>query len=178
MTLLKHKYIAQSAKIQKMILTNKTSKQDLKSQPLIPRRESNAADALSWDWHHSNDELTKILCSHFPKQMPANFEILLLPSVINLCLIFTLQLLPANALLQERHTMTGLKLGGGGSNIKNLLDVMAFTWMALLDKCKFSCLARLPWLSDLADFWGRSTTLCPKAQSEVPSHRLSGRRAH
>jgi hypothetical protein len=97
----------------------------------FPDKKNNVTDALSWDWHCSDDELTKILHSHFPKQMLAHFEILPLPSMISSWLIFMLQQLPANGLLQEQHTTTGLKLGGGGSNIANLLDAMTFTWMAL-----------------------------------------------
>jgi hypothetical protein len=43
----------------------------------FPGKKNNDADAHSQDWHHSEHELTKILRSHFPKQMPAHFEILL-----------------------------------------------------------------------------------------------------
>jgi hypothetical protein len=55
--------------------------------------------------------------------------------------------------------MTGLELGGGGSNISIPSDVTTFTWMTLPDKSKFSYSAHLPWLSDLADFQGRSSTI-------------------
>jgi hypothetical protein len=65
----------------------------------FPRKKNIVADALSWNWHRSEDELTKILCFHFPEQMPAHFEILLLPSSISSWLIFTLQRLSTNTLL-------------------------------------------------------------------------------
>jgi hypothetical protein len=41
---------------------------------------NNIVDALSWDWNHDDNELTSILCLHFPQQMPTHFEISLLPS--------------------------------------------------------------------------------------------------
>jgi hypothetical protein len=33
------------------------------------RKLNNIADALSWDWHQDNEELTKILRLHFSQQM-------------------------------------------------------------------------------------------------------------
>jgi hypothetical protein len=93
----------------------------------FPGKKNNVADALSQDWHCSEDKLTKILRSHFPKQMPAHFEILPLPSMISSWLIFTLQRLPANALLREQHMMAGLEFGGYGSNIAIPLDAMTST---------------------------------------------------
>ncbi len=120
----------------------------------FPGKANNVADALSQVWHRCEDELTKILCSHFPKQMPAHFEILPLPSMISSWLIFALQRLPANMLLREQHTTTGLELGGDGSNVANLLDATTSTWTASQDKSKFSCWAHLPWLSEQEDFWG------------------------
>jgi hypothetical protein len=102
--------------------------------------------------------------------MPAHFEILPLPSKISSWLIFMLQQLPTYVLLWEQHTMMGLELRGDGSNIANLLDVITYTWTASQDKTLFSCWAHLPWLSQQEDFWGRSTKLWLKAQSEVPFH--------
>jgi hypothetical protein len=33
-------------------------------------KSNNVADALSRDWHRNKEELTLILRSHFPEQMP------------------------------------------------------------------------------------------------------------
>jgi hypothetical protein len=44
---------------------------------------NNVADALSRDWHRNKKELTFILRSHFPEQMPENFRIPPLPGEIN-----------------------------------------------------------------------------------------------
>ncbi len=40
----------------------------------FPGKKNNVANALSQDWHRSNKELTKILQSHFPEQMPAHLR--------------------------------------------------------------------------------------------------------
>jgi len=44
---------------------------------------NNVADALSQDWHQDDNELTSILCIHFPQQMPTHFKISPLPNEIN-----------------------------------------------------------------------------------------------
>ncbi len=116
------------------------------------RKSNNIADALLLDWHRRDNKLTFILRSHFPKQMPEHFKISPLPSKISLWLTSILQGLPVNALLQENHKTTGLKLGGLGRNTVNLLDVTTFTWTNSPDKKEFSCWELLPWLSEKEDF--------------------------
>jgi hypothetical protein len=70
-------------------------------------KSNNAADTLLQDWHYSNDELTFILCSHFPEQMPKLFKISPLPSKIGSWLTSMLQQLPVNVLLQDHHKTVG-----------------------------------------------------------------------
>jgi hypothetical protein len=72
---------------------------------------NNIADALSWDWHKDDKELTSTFRLFFPQQMPMHFGISPLPSKISSWLILLLQRLPINACLQEEHTMTRLDLG-------------------------------------------------------------------
>jgi hypothetical protein len=48
---------------------------------------NNVADALSWDWHHDNKELTKEFRLHFPQQIWTYFKISPLPNKINSWLI-------------------------------------------------------------------------------------------
>jgi hypothetical protein len=57
----------------------------------FPGKRNNIADALSWKWQRTNDELTQILRSLFPNQMPDRFGILPLPSEISSWLISLLQ---------------------------------------------------------------------------------------
>jgi hypothetical protein len=87
-------------------------------------KSNNVMDALSRDWHHDEKELTFILCSHFPKQMPENFRISPLPSKINSWLTSVLRQLPVSKQLWEQYTTTRLKLGNSGSNIASLLGAM------------------------------------------------------
>jgi hypothetical protein len=49
----------------------------------FPGKRNNIVDALSPEWQRTNNELTQILCSLFPNQMPDRFEILPLPSEIS-----------------------------------------------------------------------------------------------
>ncbi len=112
---------------------------------------NNVSDALSRDWHHDNNELTSILCLHFPKQMPTYFEMSPLPSEISSWLILLLQRLPTNKQLQEEHTTTNLALGTDGRNIASQLDVETSSWTASPSKSEFSCLEPLPWLLEADD---------------------------
>ena len=50
-------------------------------------KSNNVTDALSREWHRTNDELTYLLNHHLPNQMPSHFTILPLPSEINSWLI-------------------------------------------------------------------------------------------
>jgi hypothetical protein len=81
------------------------------------RKLNNFADMLLRDWHRNNEEITYILRSHIPKQMPENFYILPLPSKINSWLTLVLRQLPMSKQLREKLMTMGLKLGSGGSNI-------------------------------------------------------------
>jgi len=79
---------------------------------------NNVADVLSRDWHLSDDKLTSLLCSHFPKQMPESFQISPLPKEISSWLTSLLQQqqLPVSEQLWEHHTTTGLVPGDDGKN--------------------------------------------------------------
>ncbi len=71
-------------------------------------KSNNIADALSRDWHRDEKELTFILRSHFPEQMPENFRIPPLPGKINSWLTSVLWQLPMSEQLREQHTTMGL----------------------------------------------------------------------
>ncbi len=120
---------------------------------------NNVADALSRDWHHDDNELTSILCLHFPQQMPMHFKISPLPSKISSWLISLLQRLPANKQLQEEHMTTNLALGADGRNIASQLDVETSSWTASPSKSKFSCSEHLPWLSEADNSQTKNGTL-------------------
>jgi hypothetical protein len=88
----------------------------------FPGKKNNVADALSWDWHCDDEELTSILRHHFPLQMPKHFVLSQIPSKIDSWLILLLQRLPVREQLWELHTTMKLEPGGDGLNIARSLD--------------------------------------------------------
>jgi hypothetical protein len=129
------------------------------------RKSNNVVDALSRDWHRSDEELTFILQCHFPKHMPASFHLSLLPSEINSWMISLLRQLPVSKeQLREHHTAMGLKLGGVGDSIASPSDAMTLTLTSS------ASLNKIPWLSEKADSCAIALNHWLKAQSEVPSH--------
>jgi hypothetical protein len=113
-------------------------------------KSNNIADVLSRDWHCNKKELTFILRSHFPKQMPENFRTSPLPSKINPWLTSVLRQLPVSEQLREQHTMMGLELGSSGSNIASPSDAMTLISTGSIKLSKISCWELLPWLSEKA----------------------------
>ncbi len=141
-------------------------------------KQNNVADALSREWHRSNDELTFILHSLFPNQMPVHFEISPLPKEISSWLTSLLQQLPVSEQLREEHTTAKLAPGDDGQPTASPSDAEISTWTPSLDTSESSCLAHLRWLSGKEDSRGIAMKHWLRAQSEVPSHmwfRLSGR---
>jgi hypothetical protein len=74
--------------------------------------ENQIADALSRDMDRTNDELTQILFTHIPLQMPASFKTVPLPNKIVSWMTSLLQQLPKQ--YKEVHTMTTLGCGKDG----------------------------------------------------------------
>jgi hypothetical protein len=133
-------------------------------------KSNNVLDALLRDWHRNKEELTFILCSHFPKQMPENFRVSPLPSKINSWLTSVLRQLPVSKQLREQHMTTGLELGSGGGNITSPLDVMTLILTGSVRSSEISCWELLPWLSGKAGSRKIALNHWLKALSEVPSH--------
>ncbi len=129
---------------------------------------NNVADALSWDWHQDDKELTKILRLHFPQQMPMHFKISPLPNEINSWLILLLQCLPVNKWLREKHMTTNLAHGLDGKSSASQSDVETSSWTVSESKSKSSYLEHLPWLSGVGDSLICNSTHQLKVQSEVP----------
>jgi hypothetical protein len=87
--------------------------------------------------------LTSILCSRFPNQMPNHFKILPLPWLISL-----LQQLPMSEGLQEEHTTAKLEHGADGQNTANLSDAQTSSWINSQEMRESSCFEHLQWLSE------------------------------
>jgi hypothetical protein len=77
----------------------------------FPGAKNNIADALSRDNDRSDKELTHILCSHCPSQLPKHFKLVPLPSEITSWLTLLLLRLPVKQQLMEAHSRK--KLGRG-----------------------------------------------------------------
>jgi len=135
---------------------------------LFAGKMNKVADALSWDWHQDDNELTSILHIHFPQQMPTHFEISPLPNEIKSWLILLQQRLPMNEQLREEHMTTNLTLGPDGKSTVSQLDAETYSWTASASKRESSCLELLPWLSGAEDSPTQVSTHWLKAQSEEP----------
>jgi hypothetical protein len=100
----------------------------------FPGKENNVADALSREWHRDDAELTNILHTLFPEQMPNHFAISPLPSKISSWLTSLLQLLPVNEQLREEHMTANLDHGNDGRNIAHQSDALTSSWTDSPDK--------------------------------------------
>ena len=145
----------------------------------FPGKENDVSDALSRDDDRSDEELTNILYSHVPEQMPEHFKIVPLPQEIVSWLTSLLSTLPVKAQLQERHTRTKLGRGGDGLSTQNQSESNKISSSTDSPNPKESkSWEPLPWLCAKDDFRARLMIPWLKQQSAIPSHlfhRPSGR---
>ncbi len=106
-------------------------------------KRNNVVDTLSLEWKRTNKNLTSILHSLFPNQMPNHFKILQIPSKISCWLISLLQQLPMSKRLWEEHTMAKLKHGNIGQHTVSPLDAQTFSWINSHKMSKFPCSVHL-----------------------------------
>ena len=85
----------------------------------FPGKHNNVADALSRDFHLSDDDLTTFILNNFPTQVPHSFHIVPLPSAIVSWMTSLLLTLPVKAQFREVHTPTTLGLGSAGPHTAN-----------------------------------------------------------
>jgi len=142
-------------------------------------KKNQVADALSREFERTDTELTDILRSLFPSQLPQHFEIVPLPNEISSWLTSSLQKLPVKEQLREVHTRAKLDPGVVTNCISNRSDLdMMSSSTHLQDPKETGSCARLPWLCGKQDFQDRLMTDWLKEQSEIPSRmfaRPSGR---
>ncbi len=142
-------------------------------------KRNNVADTLSQEWQRSNKNLTSILRSLFPNQMPDHFEMVPIPSKISCWLISLLQQLPMSKPLWEEHTTAKLKHGNARQHTASPSDVQTFSWINSHKMSEFPCSVHLQWLSEKDNSCGIAMRCWLKEQSGVPSHmwcRPSGQR--
>jgi hypothetical protein len=72
----------------------------------FPGKKNNIADSLSRDFDLDDAELSKYLHLHYPSQLPPHFQVVRIPSEIELWLISLLLRLPVKEQLRELHMTT------------------------------------------------------------------------
>ena len=97
-------------------------------------RKNQVADALSRDNDRSDEELTNILRSHVPSQMPEHFKIVPLPNEIVSWLTSLLLKLPVKKQLQGKHKPTKIGRGADGNPIATPSDSKISTWISSLEE--------------------------------------------
>jgi hypothetical protein len=119
----------------------------------FPGIKNKVADALSEDMDRTDEELTQILFTHIPSQVPNSFKIVPLPNEIASWMTSLLQQLPENPRFKEVHTTTTLGHGKDGCPNATPQDSQMMSSSLISPNSKeptFS--AVLPWLSVTGDF--------------------------
>ena len=133
-------------------------------------KKNQVADALSREFERSDTELTDILRSLFPSQLPQHFKIVPLPKEISSWLTSSLQKLPVKEQLQETHTRAKLDHGDDTYCTSNRSDSdMMSTSTPLQEPNEIGSCALSPWLCGRRGFQDQLMTNWLKEQSEVPS---------
>jgi len=127
------------------------------------------SDARSRDDDRSNEELTSVIKSFCPSQVPSHFEILPLPKEIILWLTALLLKLPVSAQLSEVHTRSKIGCGDGGKNTPVQLESKKISSSKTSPEITdTSSSVRLPWLSGRQDFQEHLMNDWLQAQSKIP----------
>jgi hypothetical protein len=137
----------------------------------FPGSDNDVSDALSRDDDRGDEELTNILRTFVPSQVPSHFKIVPLPNEISSWLTSLLLRLPVKEQLQEKHTRT--KLGRGGDSENGAIPSVSSTTTTLKTSQEVresASLEHLPWLCVGGGFQDQLMTPWLRAQSEVPSH--------
>jgi len=145
----------------------------------FPGDDNGVSDALSRDDDRDDEELTHVLRTFVPSQLPDHFEIVPLPSEISSWLTSLLQKLPVRTQLREKHKRSKLGRGHDGNNTMPPSESeMTTTSNRSQEISASNSWERSPWLCEEDDFHRSFMTPWLKAQSEIPFHlwcRPSGR---
>jgi hypothetical protein len=136
----------------------------------FPGIDNQVADSLSRDWDRTDDELTKILFTHVPSQVPSSFNIVPLPNEICSFVTSLLLRLPVQAQYSEVHKTTTLGRGDVGENTANPQGLgMTTSSSDSAAHNAHTSSVHSPWLCGKGDF--RDQLMLPwlVTQSEVPS---------
>lgn len=89
----------------------------------FPGKENCVADALSRDFHLSDDDLTHLILNHFSSQVPHSFHIVPLPNEIVSWMTSLLLTLPVKEQYREQHTPTKIGRGDDGKHTVTQWDL-------------------------------------------------------
>ena len=135
----------------------------------FPGKENDVSDALSRDDDRSDEELTHILRTFVPEQIPDYFEIVPLPNIIISWLTALLLKLPVKEQLRERRSRTKIGRGGDGSSMQSPSASATTSFSTVSqDQTESNSWEPLPWLCVKRDFQSDLMVHWLKAQSEVP----------
>ncbi len=137
---------------------------------LFPGIKNQVVDALLRDMDRTDEELTQILFTHVPSQVPNSFKIVPLPNKIESWMTSLLQQLPENLRFKEVQTMTTLGCGKDGCPTATPQDSQVMSSSLISPNSKEpTFVAVLPWLSVMEDFCNQVMLPSLVAQSSVPS---------
>jgi len=116
--------------------------------------DNNVADALPLDKDRTDDELTQILRSHCPSQLPQHFKIVPLPNKIASWLTLLLLPLPVKQQLVETHSTTKLGCGIATQSTAAASDSETISSSRTCPKHTESKSSEVsPWLYIKDDYW-------------------------
>ena len=137
----------------------------------FPGKENVVADSLSRDDDRTDDELTFILKTFCPEQVPSHFRIVPLPKEITSWLTSVLRKLPVREQLREEHTRTKLGRGTDGVSTQKCVDSKTTSTLTTAnDTSESECSEVSPKPCEKHDFPVHHIKPWLKQQSEMPSH--------
>ncbi len=115
-------------------------------------------------------ELTQILFTHVPSQIPSTFKIVPLPNKIVCWVTLLLQKLPVQKQYREVHMQTTLGCGDGGKNIASPQGLeKIYSSRNSQKKIEATSSVLLPWLCMKGHFCNHVMLPWLQAQSAAPS---------
>jgi hypothetical protein len=136
----------------------------------FPGKKNYVADSLSRDFDLKDAEISEYLHLHYPSQLPPLFQVLPVPSKIELWLIPLLQQLPEKEQLWEPQMITKSELNDNGPSTLNTLGLTRTpSSTASTDASGTSLSAPLPQPSEKQEFQAMLSKPWLQEQSEIPS---------
>jgi hypothetical protein len=139
--------------------------------------ENNVANVLSQDMDISDNELTQILFTHVPSQVPNSYKIVPLPNQTISWATLLLRRLPVQLQYSEEHTKTTIGCGDDGKNTANLqASKKIYSLSNSQSNTEDTFAVILPWLCVKEDFqdlvmlpWLQAQSVVPMATWQQPS---------